>query len=225
MFTKSTAPVETDIARLCLERARSAPPIPQSTLSSSDSVTAAKTVPTSLTRENLLLWNRSHSATDQSVVATEASRSTIVVKDKDARLNAYGVYLETGDIPALLQQHIDQVVMDFEQPDTPSTKRLAVASQGLRNANESEVKEDLVSDLLFKGENQGGEELIRVMSNVIFDRVWLPVAPREGAKQFGALEQPRPDHAIGYIKWIDAHRVVPHLKAGLSKEEGEDVAR
>ncbi|PVH96089.1 hypothetical protein DM02DRAFT_570094, partial [Periconia macrospinosa] len=92
--------------------------------------------------------------------------------------------------------------------------------------NEPQGKEMLARDLLFKTEIDDGEELIQVLPEVIFARHWLPAAPDKWVeRQYGALEQPRPDHAVGYITQQDANSMDPRSKAALERTEEDKIMR
>jgi hypothetical protein len=162
----------------------------------------------------------------QSAAASEASLSTDIAKDIDRRQAAHGIFIHRGDIPELLRKHIEEVVMDMRKPDTPSAARLARNSRRARGMNEPQGKELLAADLLFKTEIDDGEELIQVLPEVTFGRQWLPVAPAEWVeRQYGALEQPRPDHAVGYITQQDAYSMDPRSKAALQRAEEDKITR
>lgn len=134
--------------------------------------------------------------------------------------------MHRGDIPELLRKHIDEVVMDMRKETTPSAARLARNSRRARGMNESQGKEMLARDLLFKTEIDDGEELIQVLPEVTFARHWLPAAPDKWVeRQYGALEQPRPDHAVGYITQQDAYSMDPRSKAALERTEEDKIMR
>ncbi|KAF2800535.1 hypothetical protein K505DRAFT_228580 [Melanomma pulvis-pyrius CBS 109.77] len=136
------------------------------------------------------------------------------------------MFIHRGDIPETLQKHIDEVVMDMQKPTTPSAARLARNSRRTRGMNELQGKEMLARDLFFKTEIDDGEELIQVLPEVMFDRHWLPAAPDKWVeRQYGALEQLRPDHAVGYITQQDAHSMNPHSKAALERIEEGKITR
>jgi hypothetical protein len=162
----------------------------------------------------------------QSTTGSEASLSMEPAKDIDRRQAAYGILVHRGDIPEVLRKHIDEVVMDMRKENTPSAARLARNARRARGMNEPQGKEMLARDLLFKTEIDDGEELIQVLPEVVFARQWLPVAPDEWVEsQYGALEQPRPDHAVGYITRQDAYSIDPRSKAALERTEEDKITR
>jgi hypothetical protein len=162
----------------------------------------------------------------QPTTTSEASVSTEPAKDIDKRQAAYGIFIHRCDIPETLQKHIDDVVMDMRKPTTPSAARLARNSRRTRGMNEPQGKELLARDLLFRTEVDDGEELIQVLPEVMFGRHWLPAAPDKWVeRQYGALEQPRPDHAVGYITQQDAHSMDPRSRAALERTEEDKVMR
>ncbi|KAF2000487.1 hypothetical protein P154DRAFT_434731 [Amniculicola lignicola CBS 123094] len=136
------------------------------------------------------------------------------------------MFIHHSDIPETLRKHIDDVIMDMRKPTTPSAARLARISRRTRGMNEPQGKEMLARDLLFKTEIDDGEELIQVLPEVMLGHHWLPAAPdRWVERQYGALEQPRPDHAVGYITQQDALSMNPRSKAALERTEEDKITR
>lgn len=111
-----------------------------------------------------------HPPMAQSIAASETSASTEPAKDIDRRQAAHGIFIHRGDIPELLQKHIQEIVMDMRKPTTPSAARLVRNSKRARGMNEPQGKEMLARDLLFKTEIDDGEELIQIVPEVMFDR-------------------------------------------------------
>jgi len=215
MLGKCAVLEELDIARESPKRARYALPSPS----------ASRKAASPLTTENLQLWDTLHTPMVQSTAASEASFSAESSKDIEKRQAAYGIFIHRGAIPETLQKHINEIIMDMRRPTTPSSARFARDSR-TRDMNEPQGKEMFARDLLFKTKIEDGEELIQVLSEVAFGRHWLPTAPDEWVeRQYDALEQPRPGHAVGYITQQDACSMDPRSKAALERTEEDKITR
>jgi hypothetical protein len=191
----------------------------QSSQTSGDSE-ATLVVTTDLTRENLKRWDSLHPPMTGSATATEKTQSSIATKDTDHKLEGWNILINTGSIPEDLEKHIKNVVKKPGKDTTASAKQLGQLAETLRNASESTVKTTLTGELLFKPEAQGGEKNIMVIEDVGFDRVWLPLAPGPNTeKQYGKLEQPRPDSAVGYIRVTAAENSRKQLSHPFSRDQ------
>lgn len=165
--------------------------------------------PQPLTRENLRRWEQLSNTSSEPATSPmpPSSASSTGPYDEDDRLHAYGIRVNsTAAFPQLLREHIDTVIKkQRESTRSPAAKNAARAQARAENANESTGIGIMVNNLLFCGEADGGEKYIERVSEALLNRKYLPPAPEPFiANQYGALTQPKPDTAMGYITTRDA---------------------
>ncbi|KAF2241277.1 hypothetical protein BU26DRAFT_389367, partial [Trematosphaeria pertusa] len=141
--------------------------------------------------------------------------------DDDTRLPMYNIIVPSNaPIPTLLQHHIDHVVNAPRASSSPAAKNIRRDQPRAEAATNEHTAIDILKDnVLFKAEAAGGERYVDQARNINLLRRHLPSAPSDFVEQiYGALTQPQPNTAVGYITERAARGASVHAPFSIQEE-------
>ncbi|KAF1946763.1 hypothetical protein EJ02DRAFT_196071 [Clathrospora elynae] len=145
--------------------------------------------------------------------------------DESTKLAAFNTKVDSDQpYPADLQRHVDTVLLaHIPGPRSPNAHRICDQRKAAALQNEPGANTILRPWLLFEGELPSATQPVpRIASqaNLNLARDFLPRPPKPIVQVvYGALSQPQPDTAIGYLTPTEANASTPPLATAFSHDE------